>query len=256
MQDPDNGYDESDNPSNGWRAPEPNEPFEIQPDTERVDAFEDFDNMRDLEPGEFNPLERQNVQYNPLNHAYPMIADSELGILEIMVKFSVIRGRAGLPEDLVSSAPCLQVPVIIEDIPVSKEVVDITEDYDLSKFKSPDDIVAEGALISEMAGDESYYLIPMIVRARRLTSGEGDNADTWELLSKEEVSGLVSGQQLLNLVCGYAAKVAADPNAPAGLLDLLQHFTRQERAGRGAPPSVTDDDDDGGDDDGEHWNWN
>jgi hypothetical protein len=213
--------------------------------------------MMDLEPGEFNPLERPNVQYNPLNHCYPMIADSNLGILEIMVRFSVIRGRAGLPEDLVSSAPCLQVPAIIEDIPVSKEVEGITEDYDFSKFKSPDDIVTEGALLSELQDDETYYLIPMIVRARRLTSGEGDNEDSWENLSKDEVAGLVSGQQLLNLVCGYAAKVAADPNAPAGLLDLLQHFTRKEFDGRTSPTADFDKgeyDDYGNEVD--HWNWN
>ena len=226
MRDPDSSYDESDNPSNGWRAPEP--------DVERVDAFEDFENMADLEPGDDNPLERPNITYNPLNHAYPMIAHTNLGIFEIMVKFMPIRGMAGLPEDLVSSAPCLQVPVIIEDIPVSKELKDVPSvDFDFSNWQSPDDIVAEGALISEMTGDERYYIVPMIVRVRRLTSGEPDNTGAWEDISKEEISGLLSGQQLLNLICGYAAKVAADPNAPAGLLDLLQHFTRQEYSGRG-----------------------
>jgi hypothetical protein len=243
MQDPDNGFDESDNPSNGWRAPE------MPIDEERSDAFEDFEGMMSLEPGEDNPLERPNINYNPLNHAYPMVADTNLGVIEFMVKFTVIRGQAGLPEDLVSSAPCLQVPVIIEDIPVSKELEFATTDYDLSNFKSPDDIVAEGALVSEMTGDERYYIVPMIVRARRLATGEPGSEDTWESLSKEEVSGLISGQQLLNLICGYAVKVAADPNAPAGLLDLLQHFTRQEFSGR---PTQTESDDD--DDRDSEWN--
>jgi hypothetical protein len=235
MQDLGNSYDESDNPSNGWRAPDPSE---IQPDDECHDAFEDFEGMADLEPGENNPLERPKVRYNPLNHAYPMIASTEIGTVEVMVRFTIVRGRSSLPTDLVSSSHILQVPMIIEDIPVSKEVQFFTEDYDFSDWKSPDEIVAEGALVSEMTGDERYYLVPMIVRARRLASGEGDNLDSWEMISKEEIGSLISDQILLDLIVGYAAKVKSDPDAPAGLIDLLQHFTRGASRNRTTYPDA------------------
>jgi hypothetical protein len=189
-------YDESTNPSNGWREPE-------MPD-ELAESFQD------LQPNEGNPLESAPLVYNPLNHAYPMIANTSVGIIEVMVQFSVVRGE-NLPIDMIGSAKELQVPVAIEDVPISQ-----------SGFS--EDTVAESALVDEIQGGH-YYLIPVIVRARRFSGGEQNNVDSWEPLTADDVASIISGPALLDLIIGYADKVAADPDAPAGLLDLLDHFT-------------------------------
>jgi hypothetical protein len=205
MNDPDNSYDESTNPSNGWREPE------------------DFD-LHDLEPGEDNPLD-SDPGYNPLNHAYPMIADTTIGQVEIMVKFSIIRGKENLPIDLINNAEALQVPMSIEDVPISDEGKtfeipdDLFADGGMVTEQAPNDAIAESALISELTEDETYYLIPMIVRARRL---DGD------LLSSEETANLISPSDLLALIIGYRDTVAADPMAPKALLDLLDHFVKRD----------------------------
>jgi hypothetical protein len=209
-------YDESTNPSNGWRVPDESERDEL------LDSIEN--NLRDLDPCETNPLDSNPLSYNPLNHAYPMIADTKVGIVEVMVKFTVVRGQSGLSYDMLENAPALQIKVSTEDVPISfGNTQDVTED----------------ALIDTISHDCRYYLVPTIVRARRLASGEPDNTDSWELLTEEETVSLFSWQALLDLIVGYADKVANDPDAPAALLDMLQHFTGNY--GRSNIPDISDD---------------
>jgi hypothetical protein len=179
--------------------------------------FEELD-LSDLEPGSDENILEKPVIYNPLNHAYPMFADTNIGVIEIMVQFMVIRGKRNLP----IRASGVQIPMIIEDLPVSDSLANYNDDYDFSE-SSMNEAVVEGALISEMTDDERYYLAPMIVRARQFISGPG--VETWKPLSKEEVSGIITGDILHELIIGYATKVYSDPNAPTGLVDLLQHFT-------------------------------
>jgi hypothetical protein len=209
-------YDESTNPSNGWHVPD-----ELERD-ELLDNIEN--NLRELDPCETNPLDSNPLPYNPLNHSYPMIADTKVGVVEAMIKFVVVRGQHGLADDMLKDAPTLQIRVSIEDIQVP--------------FWTQDGIT-ENALIDTISNDCRYYLVPTIVRARRLASGEVNNTDTWELLSEEETVSLFSWQTLLDLIVGYASKVAGDPDAPAALLDMLQHFTG--RYGPSNVPDVSDD---------------
>jgi hypothetical protein len=219
-------YDESDNPSNGWRIPT-NDEIPDQPSEEIPENL--ADPIQDLEPGgDSNPLEQAPLPYNPLNHAYPMIANTKVGIIELMVKFVIVRGKDNLPLDMIAKSAELQIPVSIEDVPVK-----LGESAEKS-----DDFVAENALISEMTGDERHYLIPAIVRARRLASGEIGSTDTWEPLTKDETAVLITGEALLDLITGYAEKVASDPEAPIGLLDLLDHFTGRARRNQVRYPDV------------------
>jgi len=192
---------------------------------DEFDKMEDA--LQDLEPGsDENPLEQEPLKYNPLNHVYPMVADTPLGIIEVMVRFAVVRGDA-LPTDMLSCAKELQVPASIEDIPVvatKKEIEFYGGDYS-GWQDTAEDRVAEASLVDELSNSGPFYLLPLVVRARRLMSGEEGNTDTWLNLTKEEAATIITGPVLLDLIFGYADKVGADPNAPAGLLDLLNHFT-------------------------------
>jgi hypothetical protein len=191
--------------------------------------------LQHLAPGsDENPLEAAPLKYNPLNHAYPMVADTPLGIIEVMVRFAVVRG-GDLPTDMLGCAKELQVPAVIEDIPVIATKKEI-EFYggDFSGWQNTaEDRVAEASLVDELNNSGPFYLLPLVVRARRLMSGEQGNTDTWQNLTKEEAAAIITGPVLLDLIFGYADKVAADSNAPAGLLDLLDHFT-----GRGQKPDA------------------
>ena len=182
--------------------------------------------LQDLQPNEHNPLERAPLEYNPLNHAYPMVADTAVGVIEIMVQFAVIKGRNNLPADMAACADDLQVPVAIEDVPVFEIQKPEFFGEEFGGWESPQDAVNETALAEEMTADGHYYLIPMIVRARRFSGGEKDAADSWEQLSRKDTAAIITGPALLDPICGYADKVAADPDAPAGLVDMLNHFTR------------------------------
>lgn len=211
----------------------------MEADNARLDAFEDYTGpdksdempdelalrLQDLQPNEGNPFERAPLEYNPLNHAYPMVADTSAGVIEIMVQFAVIRGRSNLPEDMAACADDLQVPVAIEDVPVFEIEKPKFFGEEFGGWESPQDAVNEAALAEEMTTDGSYYLIPMIVRARRFSGGEKDAADSWESLSRKDTASIISGPALLDLIKGYAEKVAQDPAAPAGLVDLLNHFS-------------------------------
>jgi hypothetical protein len=214
------------------------------PHDDEFDKMEE--SLQDLEPNDGNFLESTPLKYNPLNHAYPMIADTPLGIIEVMVCFTVVRGN-NLPTDMLSCAKELQVPASIEDIPVigpqnKKEIQFFGGDFS-GWQNSAEDKVAEASLVDEIDNSGPFYLLPLVVRARRLMSGEQGNTDTWQNLTKEETAAIIPGPTLLDLIFGYADKVAADPNAPAGLLDLLNHYT-----GRGQTP---DPDEEWGD---QEWN--
>jgi len=206
-----------------WQVPETGEE---QPDY--ADSV-----LQDLAPGsDENPLEQEPLKYNPLNHVYPMIADTPLGIIEVMVRFSVVRGGS-LPTDMLGCAKELQVPASIEDIPViatAKEIQFYGGDFS-GWQNTAEDRVAEASLVDEINNGGPFYLLPLVVRARRLMSGEQGNKDTWQNLTKEETATIITGPVLLDLIFGYADKVEADPNAPAGLKDLLDHYT-----GRGQKP--------------------
>ena len=212
-------YDESTNPSNGWQVPE------TLDESERLEPGDISDVLSDLEPNDGNPLERPPLQYNPLNHAYPMMAETSIGVLELMVQFTIVRGQTGIPTNLLGHAVELQVPVSIEDMPVNGP-----KEFDESiRDQIARDIVSEGALVDELSYDTCYYLVPMIVRARRFVGNAPDavpskEGGTWESLTREEVAETVTGDALLDLFRGYADKVASDPNAPTGLLDMLDHF--------------------------------
>jgi hypothetical protein len=197
------------------------------------DDFEDI--MRDLEPSENNVLEQSPLKYNPLNHAYPMIADMPIGVVEVMVRFSIIRGKSNLPIDMLSNARELQVPMSIEDVEVMEEPMQFVGD---KMGELPGSVVHENALISEMTSDERYYLIPMIVRARIVRPEQ-------RLLSEKETVALFPAYSLFELICGYADKVAADPKAPKALLDLLDHFTgKRGRVSMPDPDEEWNDEDD------------
>ncbi len=214
------------NPNSGWRAPEEGEPW---------DPDQDLSDLSHLEPGgESNPLESAPLAYNPLNHAYRMIADTPVGIVEVMVKFLIVRGYE-LPLDLLNNSEALRIPVSVEDVPITEPE---GQQFYGEKFTGWKDEVAGGALVEEITGG-SYYMIPSIVRARRLASGEVTNADTWELLTEDEVAALIPGPALLELILGYAKHVADDQSAPAALKDLLDHFTG--RYCRSVAPDVSDD---------------
>ena len=210
--------DESTNPSNGWRTPDDG------PD------YDEDDPMRGLEPCEDNPLD-SDPSYNPLNHAYPMVADTTIGQVEVMVQFAIVRGKENLPTDLIGQAADLQVPMAIEDVPVSEtgDTFQIPDDIFEDK-PTPSDAVVENALIEELTQDQTYYLIPMIVRARRLIGPKDENilgAGGRDLISAEETAELISPSELLSLIIGYRDTVASDPEAPVALLDLLDHFVKK-----------------------------
>lgn len=214
------------NPSSGWRAPEEGEPW---------DSDQNLSDLSHLEPGgESNPLESTPLAYNPLNHAYRMIADTSVGIVEVMVKFMVVRGHE-LPLDLLNNSEALQIPVSVEDAVITEPE---GQQFYGEKFMGWHNEVAGRALVEEMTTGH-FYLIPAIVRARRLASGEITNADTWEPLSEIEVAALIPGPALLDLILGYAEHVANDRTAPAALKDLLDHFTGRYR--RSQVPDVSDD---------------
>jgi hypothetical protein len=231
-------YDESDNPSNGWRAPDPDE----------VDDIEN--RLHDLEPGaEENPLEKAPLAYNPLNHAYPMTAETTIGVVEFMVQFTIIKGASNLPVEFFSSTNELQLPMSIEDVPVTENPGQSFFGQDFKGWAN--DQVNESALVSELKGDERYFLIPMIVRARRLVTGEPDATDTWEPLTVEQTAGLISGQALLDLILGYYEKISDDDNAPTALLDILEHFTGRYDRNKTKYPGVADEEWESGE---EEWN--
>jgi hypothetical protein len=191
-----------------------------------------FEDLSDLEPGEDNPLDTPPV-YNPLSHSYPMNIDTVEGPIEIMVQFALVQGKENLPVDLINNAEAFQVPVAIEDVPISEEgqVFEIPDDIFSEKELEPEDVVAEQALVDELTTDQNYYMIPTIVRARRLIGPISENilGETGgDLLSKEETAELVSPELLLARLKEYRDEVAADDNAPSGLLDLLNHFIEQK----------------------------
>jgi len=187
---------------------------------------EDFDSLDGLEPGEDNPLDLSPA-YNPLDHSYPMNIDTDNGPLEIMVQFALVQGKHNLPVQLINEAEAFQVPVSIEDVPVSEEgrPFEIPDDI---FAPSPEDAVAEEALISELTEDQSYFMIPTIVRARRLIGPASENILGGDLISEEETAKLISPMMLLARLQRYRDEVAADGNAPVALLDLLDHFIEQK----------------------------
>jgi len=199
---------------------------------------EDFD-LSGLEPGEDNPLDSLPT-YNPLNHSYPMNIDTDDGPIEIMVQFALVQGKENLPVQLISEAEAFQVPISIEDVPVSAEGerFEIPDDVfgeeelsDINDGMEPEDVVAEQALVSELTEDQSYYMIPTIVRARRLIGPDSENIlgeEGGDLISKEETAELVSPMMLLARLQRYRDEVAADGDAPRALLDLLDHFIEQK----------------------------
>lgn len=198
-----------------------------------------FDPISGLEPGEDNPLDTPPA-YNPLNHSYPMNVDTAEGPIEIMVQFALVQGKENLPIDLINNAKAFQVPVAIEDVPISEEgeTFEIPDDIfsekelsDINDGLEPDNVVSEQALVNELTTDQNYYMIPTIVRARRLIGPTSENilGETGgDLLSREEAAILVSPELLLARLRKYREEVAVDDNAPVALLDLLDHFVEQK----------------------------
>ena len=245
-----------------WQLPE-----ELATDQE-CEPGELSDALSDLEPNDGNPLESEPLAYNPLNHAYPMMAETSIGNIEVMVKFALVRGKRSLPDDMVANAAELQVPVSTEDVAVAQSFDEKMND------QIARDIVSESALIDQMSYDSTYYLIPMIVRARRFVDGDptlvpGEEGGPWAMLTPDETAHLISGAALLELIKGYADKVANDPDAPIALLDLLDHFhDHPNRANQSTDIlGLVDGKIEGEDgsgwgtaedevDDGERWNWN
>lgn len=206
------------------------------------------DELNDLEPGDDNPLDAEQ-QYNPLNHSFPMNIETADGPVEIMVKFAVVRGKENLPVEFINDAEDLQIPVSIEDVPISEEGKTFQIPEDIFGEQTPADVVAEGALLDELAEDPTYYLIPMIVRARRLVGPADENIlgeVGGDLISKEETAELIPPDLLLARLRQYREEVTADEAAPTALLDLLDHFMAE----RGRPLS----DDDVFEDPDSEWN--
>jgi hypothetical protein len=199
----------------------------MKPDTAKIDMVNElfdeddlYDTFMGLEPGENNdPL------YNPLNYAYPMAIETGLPQpIEIMVKFLPIQGKDNIPVDLIGESDIFRVPVSIEDV-----LIDAEDSYQ-------DDQLDEQVLQDEMQTDQSWYLIPTIVYARWLYGSLDDyipgsrqidpDCEPGEsTLTKEEVAELIPAPVLLERIKQYREEVANDPNAPAGLLDLLNHFS-------------------------------
>jgi hypothetical protein len=143
--------------------------------------------------------------------------------IEIMVKFLPIQGKDNIPVDLISESDIFRVPVSIEDVLID------AKDYQ-------DDQLDEQVLQDEIQTDQSWYLIPTIVYARWLFGSLADyipgsrqidpDSEPGEgTLTKEEVAELIPASVLLERIKQYREEVAVDPSAPAGLLDLLNHFS-------------------------------
>jgi hypothetical protein len=174
------------------------------------------DLVSSLEPQDTNPLD-QPATYNPLNHAYPMLISTAEGKIEIMVQFMLIQGKANLPTEWISDSPEFQVPVSVEDMSVTTDPDDDRKEE-----------LQEQLLVDELTQDQRYYMIPTIVRARRLIGPEKENelgAEGGDLMTKEEVAELVPPNLLLARLRQYRDEVAQDEHAPDGLLDLLNHFS-------------------------------
>lgn len=198
----------------------------LKPDKEKIamvnklfDEDDMEDTLRDLEPGDSrDPL------YNPLNYAYPMAIETGLPQpIEIMVKFLPIQGKDNIPVDLIGESDIFRVPVSIEDVLIDAE-------------DSHQDEFDEQVLQDEMQTDQSWYLIPTIVYARWLFGSLADyipgsrqidtDCEPGEgTLTREEVAELIPAATLLERIKQYREEVANDPNAPSGLLDLLNHFS-------------------------------
>jgi len=199
----------------------------MKPDKAKIDMVNElfdeddlYDTFMGLEPGENNdPL------YNPLNYAYPMAIETGLPqLIEIMVKFLPIQGKDNIPVDLIGESDIFRVPVSIEDV-----LIDVEDSYQ-------DDQLEEQVLQDELQTDQSWYIIPTIVYARWLYGSLADyipgarqidpDSEPGEgTLTREEVAELIPAPVLLERIKQYREEVANDPNAPSGLLDLLNHFS-------------------------------
>jgi len=199
----------------------------MKPDKAKIDMVNElfdeddlYDTFMGLEPGENNdPL------YNPLNYAYPMAIETGLPqLIEIMVKFLPIQGKDNIPVDLIGESDIFRVPVSIEDV-----LIDAEDSYQ-------DDQLEEQVLQDELQTDQSWYIIPTIVYARWLYGSLADyipgarqidpDSEPGEgTLTREEVAELIPAPVLLERIKQYREEVANDPNAPSGLLDLLNHFS-------------------------------
>ena len=173
-----------------------------------------------LEPQDENPLDTPNM-YNPLNHAYPMGMKTDVGMLEIWVKFLPIQGK-DLPTDLIGISPAFQIPVSVEDVFITDP------ELDLGKKEELEDQVQCEILKEEVANDKGWYLVPTIVRAIRMLEGEKAGKATGEQASKEEAARLITPIDLLQRIRQYRDQVSKDDSAPIALLDLLMHFDAQD----------------------------
>lgn len=175
-------------------------------------------NLSMLEPGcDENPYDTEAPKYNPFNHVYPIFIDTKIGTLEVMVQFSVVRGAYDLGYYVGKMEEAFRIPINVEEMNISEFAINASETLQITE---PEDVMSQKDLAYENA---PLYMVPMVVRARRLTKGE-NAPEAWELLSKEETASIIDGPTLEKMIVGYAKKVMADQSAPAILSEILEHF--------------------------------
>lgn len=152
--------------------------------------------LQHLEPGEDNPLDLE--YYSPYHHTYYMLTDTDYGLVELGVQFTVATIDEDHPDQLIYK---------------------VGEEY----RRSP----ASQANIWPNLSDTNEYVIPIIVRARTIPRYEEwvPGSDAYGArIPEDQVRGLITDDHLLWTIRQYHRSVQKDPQVPVALLDLLYHF--------------------------------
>jgi hypothetical protein len=178
-----------------------------------------YEVIRYLEPGDDNPNDATTDYYNPLHYAYPMAVQTDEGAVEIIVKFLITQAlpeRDNINFEYKGTHYCL--PFFEKWPEVSLPPTDFL-DVNMNGYQ---------------VGEAPYYLIPAIVRARRLNGHAAEwlpiqDDGSWteagsELLDRADLERLVTPEILLEAIQDYHRQVRSNPEVPLRLLELLDHY--------------------------------
>jgi hypothetical protein len=153
-----------------------------------------------LEPGcDENPLEAE-LEYNPLRYCYEITAVTEAGPAQVFVRFALQEHKA---LDTIEFTNAGQ-KCIIPFFPRMPECGLEPLQYGLSAETEK----------GYQVGENPYYLVPTVVKVVHKGAS----------LTRDAAAYLITPDVLVEAISAYQHKIEEDPNAPAGLLDLLGHW--------------------------------
>lgn len=168
----------------------------------------DQPDLSHLEPGcDDNPLEYPEV-YNPLRYCYLVPTTIDDIQYELAVRFLLQQYKDQDPVHFVDPKTGTA-----HDIPLFPKVPDGGIGLEPQIGPEPD------LIGGYQLGEQTYYLVPSIVRVRRIDEGHPPR-----LISRQAASHLISPDILATALNDYHEQVAQDDEAPAGLLELLSHW--------------------------------